>query len=100
MYNYQIALQSNFSYYAETAVASNLFEGLQLAGVSGMYSPLMLRVSKDPALQNYRGFNGTDLMGFYSKMHSNILRDTCKWVRNVKYYCIINFVLLTLLLLF
>ncbi|XP_019852884.1 PREDICTED: uncharacterized protein LOC109582572 [Amphimedon queenslandica] len=80
VYNYQIALQSNLSYYTETAVASNLFQGLQLAGVSGIYSPLMLRVSRDPALQNYRGFNGTDLTGFFSKMHSNLLRDTCNWL--------------------
>ena len=74
-----MALQSNWSYYAETAIASNLFEGLEFVGISGLYNHLLL--SQD---HYYQGFNNTNVPGFFSKMHSNIMRDTCLWVRKTE----------------
>lgn len=80
MYNYQWALESNITGETQWSIATNLFDGLRLTAVAGIYSRLLNTVQDDPELQNYAGFNNTNIPGFFGNFLSLMVRDMCTWV--------------------
>lgn len=80
LYNHPQALETNNSFHGYAGIASNLFEGLQIMGMAGLYVQLLENIKDDPAIANYSGFGNLDIPGFFSGMLQTLTKDTCEWV--------------------
>jgi hypothetical protein len=80
LYNYQWALETNQTGDTLHSIATNLFEGLRMTAVAGIYSQILLEAQNDPSSQNYAGFGNRNIPGFFGQLLSDVTRDICVWL--------------------
>lgn len=56
-----------------------------MIGIAGLYKHLIRKLNDDVSTKNYSGFGNKDMPGFFSEMFSDVIRDTCDWVRLTLY---------------